>query len=140
VYVADRENSRIQLFTSEGDFIDAWLDVARPCEVFVDVDENVFVAELGYRAGMFPGNEAPAADATGGRVSVFSNAGSLLARWGGGSRPAAAGDFYAPHDLWIDRTGSIYVSEVIYSAGVNDPSRVQGGHTIQKFVRIEESP
>jgi hypothetical protein len=36
VYVADRENSRIQLFTDAGIFVGEWTDVARPCQVFID--------------------------------------------------------------------------------------------------------
>ena len=42
VYVADRENSRIQLFTPDGQFLSEWTDVARPCEIFIDKAENCF--------------------------------------------------------------------------------------------------
>ncbi len=136
VYVADRENSRIQRFDAGGRYLDQWTDVARPCEVFIDPAGFVFVAELGYRAGMFPGNVAPSADASGGRVSIFSPAGELLARWGGGDRPAAAGDFFAPHDVWVDRRGDLYVSEVCYTAGVSRGLIGPDCHTLQKFVRI----
>ena len=139
VYVADRENSRIQRFDLDGKYLDQWTDVARPCEVFVDAADRVFVAELGYRAGMFPGNVAPAADATGGRVSVFSASGELLARWGGGDNPCAAGDFFAPHDIWVDRRGDIYVSEVCYTAGVSRGLIGPECHTLQKFVRCENT-
>jgi DNA-binding beta-propeller fold protein YncE len=145
VYVADRENSRIQRFTAEGQFLSEWTDVARPCEVFIDAADSVFVAELGYRAGMFPGNMAPTPDATGGRVSVFSLAGELLARWGGGENPGAAGDFFAPHDIWVDRRGDAYVSEVCFTAKPSDESVglktcksqtiARPYHTLQKFVR-----
>ena len=55
VFVADRENSRIQLFSPDGTYLREWTDVARPCQVFIDDAENVFVAELGFRAGMWPG-------------------------------------------------------------------------------------
>ncbi len=47
----------------------------------------MYVAELGYKAGMWPGTVAPEPDATGGRVSIFDSGGGLLARWGGGSNP-----------------------------------------------------
>ncbi len=88
VYVADRENSRLQLFSAEGKFLAQWTDVARPCQVFIGASGDVFVAELGYRAGMWPGTSAPSDDATGGRVSIFDSAGDLKARWGGGRHPA----------------------------------------------------
>lgn len=135
VYVADRENSRIQRFTPDGRYVDEWRDVARPCEVFIDPAGLVFVAELGYRAGMFAGNEAPSPDATGGRVSVFSADGELLARWGGGENPCAPGDFFAPHDIWADSRGDLYVSEVAYTAGVRRGLIGLDCHTLQKFVR-----
>ncbi len=60
VYVADRENSRLQLFSPDGEFLSEWTDIARPCQVFIDADERVLVAELGYRAGMWPGTSGPA--------------------------------------------------------------------------------
>ena len=45
VYVADRENSRIQIFSSEGEFQSEWTDVARPTELFLDTAGNVFRSE-----------------------------------------------------------------------------------------------
>jgi DNA-binding beta-propeller fold protein YncE len=135
VYVADRENSRIQRFDPDGEYLGEWTDVARPCEVFISRASHVFVAELGYRAGMFPGNVAPAAGACGGRVSIFSLSGALLARFGGGENPCAAGDFFAPHDIWVDRRGDFYVAEVCYTAGVSRGLIGTDCHTLQKFVR-----
>src|SRR2546426_7395162 len=49
VFIADRENSRIQLFGPDGRFLRQWIDVARPCQVFVDARGDVYVAELGFR-------------------------------------------------------------------------------------------
>ena len=72
VYVADRENSRIQLFTPKGEFLSEWTDLARPSQVFIDRGGRFYVAELGYRARMWPGTTAPTPDATGGRVSLFT--------------------------------------------------------------------
>lgn len=135
IYVADRENSRIQLFSPDGEFLEERTQIARPCQVTFDAAGNLYVAELGYRAGMWPGTTAPSVDATGGRVSVFDPQGRLLARWGGGQNPTAAGDFFAPHDIRVDSRGDIYVSEVVMSAGGNrglvDPSC----HSLQKFTR-----
>ncbi len=55
VYVADRENSRIQLFNSAGAYLAEWTDVARPCQIYIEDGGNVYVAELGFRAGIWPG-------------------------------------------------------------------------------------
>jgi DNA-binding beta-propeller fold protein YncE len=117
VYVADRENSRIQIFSEEGKYAGVWTDVARPCQIFIDKVGLCYVAELGFRAGRWPGTGTHQAGQTGGRVSIFDRTGKLLARWGGGENPCAAGDFFAPHDIWVDSHGDVYVSEVTLSAG-----------------------
>jgi hypothetical protein len=136
VYVADRENCRIQRFDLQGHFIDQWTDVVRPTEVFVTGDGTVYVAELGARAGRWPGWPDAPVDAIGGRLSIFDSGGQLLARWGGGDSPCAPGDFFAPHDVWVDRFGDIYVSEVVWSAGANKGAVSPQCHTLQKFSRI----
>ncbi len=135
VYVADRENSRLQLFAPDGRYLAEWTDVARPCQVFID-GERVYVAELGFRAGMWPGTTAPTADAPGGRVSVFDLRGELVARWGGGQNPCAPGDFFAPHDICVDSRGDVYVAEVVMSAGGNRGMVPKTCHTLQKFTRF----
>ncbi len=89
VAVADRENSRLQFFSPDGRFLREWTQIARPCQVAIDTQGIVYVAELGYRAGMWPGTVPPEPGATGGRVSIFDSGGELLARWGGGSDPCA---------------------------------------------------
>jgi DNA-binding beta-propeller fold protein YncE len=134
VYVADRENCRVQLFNSDGEFVTEWSDMARPCEVFIDKRDDVWVAELGFRAGMWPGTTAPAPDATGGRVSIFDSHGKLKARWGGGQNPCDSGDFFAPHDVWVDSHGDAYISEVVMSAGGAKGLVSPTCHTLQKFV------
>jgi DNA-binding beta-propeller fold protein YncE len=135
VYVADRENSRIQLFTPQGKHLAEWTDVVRPCQVCIDAEGAVFVAELGYRVAMWPGTTAPYPGAPGGRVSVFGPDGRLLARWGGGDRPGEPGDFLAPHGLWVDGHGDLYVAEVVRSGGGKSDPADPGCHPLQKFTR-----
>jgi DNA-binding beta-propeller fold protein YncE len=135
VFVADRENSRVQIFNARGEFQAEWTDLARPMQVFLDNDDNILVAEVGFRAGLFPWATVPD-DCVGARVSVFTRAGKLLARWGGGPQPCAAGDFFAPHDLWADSRGDLYVGEVTLSAGGNRGLVSPDCHCLQKFVRL----
>ncbi|MDB5309454.1 MAG: hypothetical protein JWO38_3656 [Gemmataceae bacterium] len=135
VYVADRENSRVQLFSPDGAYLSEWTDVVRPCQVFIDGSGSVFVAELGYLAGMWPGISPPYPEAPGGRVSLFDPQGVLRGRWGGGRNPCAPGDFFAPHGIWVDSRGDVYVAEVVMSAGGNRGLVSPGCHSIQKFVR-----
>jgi DNA-binding beta-propeller fold protein YncE len=135
VFVADRENSRIQLFDPAGLYLSEWTDVARPSQVFIDRARDVYVAELGFRAGMWPGTTAASPDAPGGRMSIFDRDGHLHARWGGGESPCVPGDFFAPHDICLDSQGSIYVAEVVWSAGGNRGLVPPECHALQKFVR-----
>ena len=140
VFVADRENSRIQLFSPEGEFLSERTGIARPCQVTFDAAGHLFVAELGYRSGMWPGTTAPTLDATGGRVSVFDPTGQPLARWGGGENPTAPGDFFAPHDIRIDSHGDVYVAEVVMSAGGNRGLVDPTCHSLQKFTLRSQNP
>lgn len=136
VYVADRENSRVQIFSADGQYRNEWNDVARPCEVFIDHNSNVYVAELGFRAGMWSGTHPPTPTATGGRMSIFNLKGELQSRWGGGKTPCALGDFFAPHDVWVDSHGDVYVGEVTMSAGGNRGLVSPDCHCIQKFIHL----
>lgn len=135
VVVADRENCRLQFFSPDGAFLKEWTEIARPCQVLLDADGVVYVAELGFRAGMWPGTTAPSPDSTGGRVSVFDPDGRLLARWGGGLSPTTPGDFFAPHDLCLDSLGDLYVGEVTWSGGGNRGVVPPECHPLQKFTR-----
>jgi DNA-binding beta-propeller fold protein YncE len=135
VYVADRENSRVQIFDKNGRFLGEWSDLARPTEVFIDRNDHVYVSEIGLRSGLFPGVTAPA-NPPGSRLSIFTRDGKLLGRWGGGEDPCATGDFFAAHDIWCDSQGDLYVSEVVMSAGGNRGLVPPTCHTLQKFVAI----
>jgi DNA-binding beta-propeller fold protein YncE len=135
VFVADRENSRIQIFSPEGKFLESRNGIARPCQVTFDKAGNLYVAELGYKAGMWPGTSPPSPDATGGRVSIFDPAGKLISQWGGGENPTAPGDFFAPHDIRIDSHGDLYVAEVVWSAGGKRGLVSPDCHSLQKFTR-----
>ncbi len=135
LFVADRENDRIQIFSPEGKFLDQWTDLQRPQDIYMDDKGLVVVGELlrakgeeTPRSGSIP-EELPS------RVSIFDEEGNLLLRWGG-KDIAAPGNFVGPHDIWMDNEGSIFVAEVTETMGVR-PGRVPAGtHTIQKFARI----
>ena len=135
VFVADRENSRIQLFDAEGRFLEQWPDIVRPTDLFICDDDTVFVAEEGARCGLFPWM-TPDPDAIGGRVAVFAPDGELLARWGGGLDPCSAGDFYAPHAIWLDSKRTIYVGEVNWSAGGKDGDIPPDCPCLRRYVKV----
>ncbi len=134
VIVADRENSRLQFFSQDGAFLDEWRDVLRPMQVLSDADGLIYVAEVGYRAGLYPWTEVPPG-APGARISVFDPQGKLVARFGDPDRPCEPGNFFAPHDLCLDAQGSLYVGEVVYSAGGSRGLVPPTCHALQKLVR-----
>ena len=43
VYVADRQNNRIQVFDQDGNFIAAWAQFGQPSSVYVDKRDNIYV-------------------------------------------------------------------------------------------------
>ena len=48
VYVADRENHRIQVFDANGKFETQWVNMARPCGLYIDQASAIaYVGELG---------------------------------------------------------------------------------------------
>ena len=55
-----------------------------------------------------------------GARGTMGRCGPALARWGGGLDPCAPADFFAPHSVWLDSRGAIYVGEVNWSAGGNE--------------------
>ena len=124
VYVADRENDRIQRFSPDGTFIDEWTGVRRPDAVFVTPDDRVFVAELGYAAGVVPGMSRPTRQTPASRVTIRDLDGRVLAALGADGRedpsPCAPGNFFSAHGIWVDAHGSVYVGEVISAAGPKD--------------------
>jgi DNA-binding beta-propeller fold protein YncE len=134
LYVCDRENSRIQIFSTTGDLLAMWTDVVRPCEAFVARDGLVYVAELGRRAGLFPWQLNERAW-PGGRVSIFDRDGRLLSRWGGGTNPSSPEDVYSPHDIQVDAAGNVYVAEVKTTAATTVGDDTSHLPSLRKFVR-----
>lgn len=139
VLVADRENDRIQLFDQDGTYLDQWTDVRRPCDMAIDAEGRVYVAELWRPAGKRSFVHGTAAVDQPGRVSVLAADGTPIARWTGDPQHRAApGSFVAPHAIAIDSRGSVYVAEVTFSFAIKPgwlPPKA-GDHQIQKFRRI----
>jgi sugar lactone lactonase YvrE len=99
VFVADRQNDRIQIFTPDGEYIEHWGDLNRPCSLYMDENDRVYITEL--RA----------------RMSIFDIEGNLLARWGG-EESKALGLFIAPHCAWVDSHGDLYIGETLQGSRV----------------------
>jgi len=140
VFVADRENSRIQIFSSAGDVLDIWTWVNRPDDLFIDEQENLYIAELGWSMPvpntphykmmrMPPVGHDPIA-----RVTVCDLDGHVQARIGG-PNPVLPGNFIVPHGIWADSRGDLYVGEVVKTAGAIEHFAPFTAHSFQKFIR-----
>ena len=137
VYVADRENSRIQVFDRTGRFETQWVNMHRPCGLFMEEgsEERLYVTEFG--PGTPVNTELPC---IGPRVSVYATDGTRLARIGDRESADRPGQFIAPHGISLDSRGDMYVGEVSWSiVGQSlDPPREL--RSLQKFVRVTQSP
>jgi DNA-binding beta-propeller fold protein YncE len=45
LFVGDRQNNRIQIFDQDGNFLDQWAQFSRPSGVFIDRQDNIYVAD-----------------------------------------------------------------------------------------------
>jgi DNA-binding beta-propeller fold protein YncE len=113
VYVADRENHRIQVFDGNGKYETQWNNLHRPCALYCcrDASPTFVIGELG--PGMRVNLRAPN---LGPRLSIVDRQGGLIARLGSVAGPGLEpGKFLAPHGLARDALGDIYVGEVAYT-------------------------
>jgi hypothetical protein len=112
VYVADRENHRIQVFDGNGKYQAQLNNLHRPCALFQPYCSCpiCYVGELGpaTRTNRNYKNLGP-------RLSIIDNEGNLLARIGGMLPGIGAGDYMGPHGITVDSHGDIYVAEVSHT-------------------------
>lgn len=93
VYVADRENARVQVFTPDGKFLQQWSETGHPYGLYLTPDQHLFLTD--GRANM---------------LSEWDLQGHRLAQWGGTG--PEWGHLRLPHLLTVDQDGSVYVAEV----------------------------
>jgi len=132
VFVCDRENDRIQIFSPDGEYLSEWTDTQRPTHLVFDPQGRAYVSELWWHTGQTSQRLGPVKEARYGRVSVFDRDGRVLARWGG-PVAEAPGSFAAPHGLAVDSRGDVYVAEVTWTFAVSRGKAREDCHTFQKF-------
>lgn len=54
VFVADRGNSRIQIFDQDGHYLDSWRQFGRPSGIYITADDRLFVADSQSVDGVNP--------------------------------------------------------------------------------------
>ena len=112
VYVADRENHRVQVFDGNGRYETQWNNLHRPCGLFMPPGKCpiCYIGELGPTMSV---NRA--APNLGPRVSIVDNTGKRIARLGGLHAGLGPTEFMAPHGLTVDSHGDLYVGEVSWT-------------------------
>jgi len=136
VYVADRENHRVQIFDGNGKYETQWNNLHRPQGLWMPhVSKPIcYIAETGPFA-----NVNIDVQNLGARISIVDNNGTLLSRIGGIRPGTKPGEFLSPHGLAVDSRGDFYVGEVAYTAwpryhnGTEPPA---GLRSLQKFRRL----
>jgi len=116
VYVCDRENSRIHVYSAIGQFMNMWTDLRPPTDICVDKDNVFYVSQFAFdirhRYPDYPpptGSGSALRDSEGCRtirpdappqISILDDQGKVITQWE--SRKA--------HGLWVDSRGDIYLA------------------------------
>ena len=106
IYVCDRNNNRIQIFDSEGEFVTQWTNVQLPTDLHIGSD------------GLFYLAERESGDAVEHLLTVRDGDGNILASW---HTPRS-------HQIWPDAHGDIY----LVSGTATDASKGLG----TKYVKV----
>jgi len=114
VFVADRENNRIQEFDKEGNFLKEWKnDQAKIlCSLAIDKNDKVFAVDDIYIKDSLP---------TGDDIIQLDSGLNLISRFGRSDSSVDTSALF--HDIAVDKEGSIYVANIL-------------GKKVQKFKRV----
>ncbi len=93
VYVIDRENMRVQVFSEDAEYITQWDDVPGGNDAVID-DEGVMHIATGHEG-----------------IIVKTLDGETIGAWGEHGEEAGKFSGY-PHGIWIDSQGDVYVAQV----------------------------
>ncbi len=92
VYIADRANSRIQIFDENGKFLDQWPNIRRPIDLLMTADQRLWIADLDTN-----------------KILQYDLSGKLLSSFGTyGTFPGA---FWGIHQISVDSQENLYVAE-----------------------------
>jgi sugar lactone lactonase YvrE len=126
VYVADRQNNRIQVFDQDGTFVAAWKQFGQPSSVYVDKRDNIYVGATYQDASRGQSVTGPTTGAND-RAIVIGNAITgelkyLIPDPGDLSKMTDTGT--SASGIAVDDQGNIYAADV----GLNN---------LRKYVKVE---
>jgi sugar lactone lactonase YvrE len=113
IYVSDRDNNRIQIFTEGGDLIEEWSDITGPTGIYIDERENVWVLSTTLN-----------------QILQYNMNGELLQNFGAYccTRGGFEGGLSRPHQMTVDHDGNVYISNFDAGQALGQP----GGY-VTKF-------
>lgn len=130
VYVADRESHRIQVFDGDGNFLNQWNNLHRPCGLHIQGD-RVYIGQLLSHLDV-----NAAYPNLGACVTIHDLTGQKLEKLGDSYPGEGPGQFTTPHGIAEDSKGNLYIGEVSWSAYGSrlDPPRL--ARSFRKLVKI----
>jgi DNA-binding beta-propeller fold protein YncE len=133
VYVADRENHRIQIFDSNGKYRTQWNNMHRPCGLYIDSNRDglCYIGEIGPSLPI--NKDYPN---LGFRVSIYNLEGERLARLGDIRTGEKPNQFWAPHGVAMDSRGDLYIGEVSWSVAGSHMDPPRELLSFRKLVRV----
>ncbi len=113
LYVADRNNARVQIFDEDGKFLDEWVDLVIPWHIVITADDKVYVCGsspvrwskiklLGLPLGVPPKDQV---------LMVFNTSGRMERLW---TFPVGKGNGQLEwvHGMAVDRDGNVYLGDI----------------------------
>lgn len=128
VYIADRSNDRIQVFSPDGDYLAEW-EARQPNTAHLGPDGFVYSAEMGFPTATTDGS-------LGSRVAVRDSRGAIVSSWGDIGHAEEPGNLAAAHGVTVDSRGDVYVAEVSYSGRGANGQVSANCHIFQKYLRV----
>lgn len=93
LFVADRDNGRIQIFDQDGRFLEQWTQFGAASGLFIASDDTLYVAAVGDKSGLLIAN------AKNGRIDEFLR--------------IPAKEASGPHLVTVDSRGTVYVADLL---------------------------
>ena len=120
IYVSDRRNHRIQIFTEDGTLLDQWPDIWDPVAIMVDVNDFVWILDATLNRILKYNLDGQLLDYFGtygeasslGRPGFTCSDDAAIADAGlDPDHSGACGGFSLPHQMSVDSEGNLYVAQ-----------------------------
>jgi DNA-binding beta-propeller fold protein YncE len=94
LYIADRENKRIQIFDQEGKLLKIWTHIGSPYGLYLTKEQEIFVT-----------------DGLANQILKLDLSGNIIGRYGASGKKV--GQFSLPHGIIVTPAGEIIVAEIL---------------------------